>query len=428
MALSAIQSLYSHLEIPTRVSAETAAHMIPTHSSHLTTTVSIPGKDRVMVIAGEHRVTDEQPTHRFVDPSGAQPSWGGRGEFQLLDKGFKLKEFAVRIKFGSLTASASGGTMYRLLPADHIIERIEIWANNGSELVQTLTSEALRLMADLHLNETSRKVYNDRTVPPDASAFEAFVDVHSCLDVAGGLPQFALAADMRIVVFLRSLATSIETDHTALSNPACTINQVQIVLSLEDPHEKHEIIASHMTTPHSYHMVDWRVQKFALASGSSSASFHLSSVMGVGATIYAFIRLGGDTQTSLTAKRFLHLTSALATTDVAITTMTIRDSSGKIQCGTAALENAMTRRLFMPEWCSGADRCALQQIMAFTWATDPEAMYRKGDVTGTYHFDGSDQIEVTYPTLAEAAELYVICPIAQWLVVNRGQVKVVSTA
>src|SRR3990172_11029528 len=101
------------------------------------------------------------------------PAFGSSVDFLLNDRGFNLTSIGVRMNLGALTSGWSGGSFDRLGPLlGCIIQRVEIYANDGSVQLQVIDGQALTVIDDLYYGDQDSAIYAVASVPASAGAVD----------------------------------------------------------------------------------------------------------------------------------------------------------------------------------------------------------------------------------------------------------------
>ena len=363
---------------------------------------------------------DNDTEIRDIDPVGT-PAFGSSVDFLLNDRGFNLTSIGVRMNLGALTSGWSGGSFDRLGPLlGCIIQRVEIYANDGSVQLQVIDGQALTVLDELYYGDQDSAIYAAAAVPASAGAVDLMTPLPTFLDsMTAGLPLYALQGAIRIRITLRNLRDSIVHDRTTTTaTPTCAITNFQLRLHLENPplSAKQTILNAHAgNNPVAYRASFPVVSNIDITNGSTTPSKQLTSVIGPITHMCFYVQ-----PQATPIQNQLLIANA-----VALTSFELKSSTGEQLTGKSPVSDRTCRLYLMPtNWKFKGDGYRTQNIYAYSWAEDPQDTFELGNNSGNHMFSGSETFTLNYATIGQASQCAVIQYQLRWIEIQRGQIKV----
>jgi hypothetical protein len=388
-----------------------AVHSVPTAKASGFDEVNVGG-NLLHIKAGQFINHDRNQQYRNVDSISGTASFDSSVDFRLTESEFMLEDMALELSLSALTQT--GGTTIRYVDAPLMLNRVEIYANSGAQLVQTIDAWHLRMVDVLHLSNESATFKNKITDAAAAGTAQTFyIRLHSFINTIGGYPLFATTGDLTVRVYFRSLADSVVQDGTA---PVGSIASAKLKVKLSEvsAREKQEFMASQMRHPKLYRFMNTRITPIPVASGSTSIRQVLNSVRAPISHMTFVITDSNPTGADLEGGY------------TALQDFVVLNASGENQTGKQVITDAFNRNFLAGEWFSSTTTTT-ENIYAYSWASNPELALSKGINSGVYEKSGSDVLEINFGSaLSSASTIYLMEYTYSFVELYKGGIKVLT--
>lgn len=334
--------------------------------------------------------------------AASAPSFGGTTDFTLSGMNdFFVRKLGVEIDLSALTVGTLAGGASFAWETRRIVQRVDIYMNGGSSLIQTIEFEGRDIVRALHESDETEAQYA-AIADAATAAGTFFLPIHSILDsIPGGIPLWLTSGDMRVRItwspFVLGQGSAFSTDHTS-GLPVGTIDAARLRVQVSDPSadDREHLAAVHQNNV-SYRGLVAQVQRFSISAGATQLDERLGGVTGVISHVVAFLK-----DSTLTNGEDLPSSGGIAYTD-----FEIRDGGGKPIAGNEPIPQRFNRfQRLMSGWQSS--NSAADNLAVYSWSDSPEISLKQGVQRGYRVFDGSERFRMNFPALANASELVVV--------------------
>lgn len=352
----------------------------------------------------------------IIIPSTSSPAWGSYFVCDLRMLNVIVHDLALQFNVSAISGLTGSVANYpNYTPAYKWIQRLELAMND--KVIDTYYPDEQFIMNQLFVSDEKRRLNNNSCGAYDSLAqrntlatatSNYFVNLFNCFQQAH-IPLLFAHSNIQLRVYMDTLANNVNQS-TLTGTPVSTINSCNLIakisrMSQDDLQARKVAVAKN---PHHYRFTELRYGTFTVQSGVSSASIVLNPIVGP----VSFLLFTVRPTNALTGNSGIQYT--------AISNFAILDNTGTNVTGGQVIPSAMALQVLGKDWSLssylGETAIGLTDnkanVYMFSFASDPIETVERGISTGSYHFRGSEQLQIAFTgSLASAVQvdLYALC-------------------
>jgi hypothetical protein len=328
-------------------------------------------------------------------------AFGSQATIYIREKNKLLTGLQLELSVSALSGLTNPSGSQFLIPSPFWLQRCDIYL--GNTLIETINPLASWITSQMTSSSDAKRSLKNSAggnafstsslVTKSASAGFYYIEIPLGPWAQSGLPLIS-TNDLELRLTFDSVASLWGTTFgTATGTAAATINSLQAIATMvEMPPSSVEYHTSLMRRAPLHHVfLDLFSQSFTVASGTSSASLVLSSIVGNVAFLVFAIRSSNPTNANL------------YTFNTGLSSFQILSSGGENVVGGGPINVDLNRFIQAREWWNTTFSSDVNGVYCYSHAVDPLEVYSNGSALGGRIYSGSEQLQLSFASALGSA-------------------------
>ena len=353
----------------------------------------------------QHTNVENMRHETIITPSTSNPSWGGYFIIDLKEKNCMIHNLTLRFSASAVSGLTSGTAHYT--PAWFWFQRIELTMNNN--VIDTIYGNQQFLLHQLFNFDEKRKFLNvvagdyasvSQRTTLASSANDYYVPIWSFFKQTH-LTAISPKDDIQIRVYMDSLVNNVVVSNGAVGTPVSTITACSLLTQISrlESSSINMRFKELVKRPQHYKFSELRYGTFNVNAGSQQTSIVLSSLVGP----ISFLIFTVRSTSNVSGDNYYNY--------LPIKDFAILDAGSTNIVGGQSISSTQALYYLNKEWTrsSYTTETALSavnnnaNVYLYSFGVSPVETIHTGKTYNHYRFIGSEQLQLTFPTVLTSA-------------------------